>query len=240
MAERIRVSPAYDRIADWYAGYVEADTGGFTTRADSALRRVLGRGRGVCWDLACGTGVHARTIRELGWTPVGTDISAGQLRHAVHRLPVALGDATRPAVRPASVAAFAALLCHTDIDDYPAACRAAALALRPGGRFAHVGVHPCFIGAFADRSDPRRILIGPGYWRRERRFDAWCPHGVRARVGAVHLPLSDLVAAVTGAGLILDEVVEVGEPTPDVLAVRAHRPAAAQAADAEAAGSEAA
>jgi hypothetical protein len=28
---------------------------------------------------------------------------------------------------------------------------------------------------------------------------------------------------VIGAGLAIDELVEVGEPTPDVLAVRAHR-----------------
>ncbi len=218
------MTAAYDQIADWYAGYVRADGGGFTTRAGAALRRVLGRGSGVCWDLACGTGYFAAAVRELGWTPLGTDISVGQLRHAAGHLPVAAADATRPPIRPGSVGAVASLVCHTDIDDYAAACRAAAWALAPGGRFAHVGVHPCFIGAFADRADPARVVIGPGYWRRQRSFDAWCPHGVRARVGAVHVPLSELVGAVIGAGLVLDAVVELGEPTPDVLGIRAHRP----------------
>jgi hypothetical protein len=33
-----------------------------------------------------------------------------------------------------------------------------------------------------------------------------------------------LIAAVTGAGLVLDMVIEAGEPTPDVLAIRAHKP----------------
>jgi SAM-dependent methyltransferase len=219
----VRGPAAYDGIADWYADWVIGAANDFTARAASALRQVLGPGQGMCWDLACGTGVHAGTIRELGWTPVGTDISAAQLGHAARHLPVALADATEPPIRPGSVAAVASVCCHTDLDDYAGACRAAATALVPGGRFAHVGVHPCFIGAFADRADPDRVLLRPGYWRRERSFDAWCPQGVRARVGAVHLPLSDLIAVIIGAGLVIDLVVEVGAPTPDVLAIRAHR-----------------
>lgn len=223
MVAQQRVPAAYDGIADWYAEYVTGAAAAFTARAGSALREVLGPGAGLCWDLACGTGVYADAIRELGWTPMGTDISIGQLRHAALRMPVALADATRAPIRPGSVGAVASILCHTDLDDYAAACRAAATALRPGGRFAHVGVHPCFTGAFADRSRPSEVLIGPGYWRRDRRFTVWSPDGVRARVGAVHRPLSDLVGAIIAAGLVLDAVVEVGDPTPDVLAIRAHR-----------------
>jgi SAM-dependent methyltransferase len=215
---------AYDAIADWYADYVTGDAGPFTARAGAVLRSTLGPGQGLCWDLACGTGVYAGVLRELGWTPFGTDISANQLRHAAPRLPVAVGDATRPPIRPHSVHAVTSVLCHSDIEDYAAVCRGAAAALVPGGRFVHVGIHPCFTGAFADRSEPARVVVGRGYWRRERRFDAWSPYGVRARVGATHLPLSDLVNAVVGAGLRIEEVIEAGEPTPDVLAIRAHRP----------------
>jgi hypothetical protein len=29
--------------------------------------------------------------------------------------------------------------------------------------FVHVGVHPCFCGGFADRSDPDAVVIRPGY-----------------------------------------------------------------------------
>ncbi len=222
MTETVRAP--YDGIADWYAGYVTGDAAGFTARGESALRHALGPGSGVCWDLACGTGVYAPTMRDLGWTLVGTDISMAQLRHAARQMPVAVADATRPPVRPASVSAVVSVLCHTDVDDYAAVCRAAAAALVPGGRFAHVGVHPCFTGAFADRSDPFDVRLRAGYWRRERRFDAWSPHGVRAKVGATHLPVSDLVAAVVAAGLVLDSMIEVGEPTPDVLAIAAHLP----------------
>jgi hypothetical protein len=67
VAERLGDSlPAYDAIADWYAAYVTGAAAAFTARAGEALRRALGRGHGVCWDLACGTGVYAETIRELG------------------------------------------------------------------------------------------------------------------------------------------------------------------------------
>jgi SAM-dependent methyltransferase len=224
MVEQLSTPAAYDRIADWYAEYVTGSAATFTARAGAALRQTLGRGSGICWDVACGTGVYAETIRELGWTPIGTDISAGQLRHASQALPVALADATRPPIRPGSVAAVTSVLCHTDIEDYAALCGAAADALVPGGRFAHVGVHPCFVGAFVDWSDEQRVLVKPGYWRRDRRFEAWSPNGVRVRVGAFHLPLSDLMAAVIDAGLVVDTVVELREPTPDILAIRAHRP----------------
>jgi hypothetical protein len=101
--------------------------------------------------------------------------------------------------------------------------RALSPALRPGGIFAHVGVHPCYTGAFADRSEAGRVVIKPGYWQRARRFDAWAPHGVRARVGATHLPVSDLLSALTAAGLTIERVAEAGDPVPDILAVRGRR-----------------
>jgi SAM-dependent methyltransferase len=222
VAEQLGDPPAYDAIADWYADYVTGAAAAFTARAGEALRRVLGRGHGVCWDVACGTCVYADRIRQLGWIPIGTDISIAQLRRAATQMPVAVADATRLVVQPGSVAAVASVLCHTDVDDYAAVCRAAATALVAGGRFAHVGVHPCFCGAFVDRSNSEHLITTPGYWRSAvRRLVTHRRAGAGRRT---HLPLSDLIAAVTGAGLVLDMVIEAGEPTPDVLAIRAHKP----------------
>lgn len=195
----------------------------FARRASEALTEVLGPGAGPVLDLACGTGTHVPVLRALGWTPFGLDLSVAQLRYARGRMPVVAADAADPPLRAGALAAVAAVMCHTDIDDYPAGCRALSPALRPGGIFAHVGVHPCYTGAFADRSDPSRIVITPGYWRRERRFEAWSPRGVRARVGATHLPLGELLKAFTSAGLAIEKVVEAGDPTPDILAVRCIR-----------------
>jgi hypothetical protein len=61
------------------------------------------------------------------------------------------------------------------------------------------------------------------YVRRERRFGTWNPHGVRARVGAAHLPVGDLLNALTAAGLSIERVAELGRPVPDILAVRCGR-----------------
>lgn len=210
----------YDEWADWYETYIQGAAQDFTRRASDALVQVLGRGAGPVLDLACGTGFYAPVLRRLGWTPLGLDLSQAQLRYARERMPAIAADASRPPLRPGTLAAVSAVMCHTDIDDYAAALRALAPALRPGGTFAHVGVHPCYIGAFADRSQPGQVLISPGYWRRERRFDAWTPEGVRARVGATHLPVGDLLNALTAAGFGIERVVEGGSPVPDILAVR--------------------
>jgi SAM-dependent methyltransferase len=160
----------------------------------------------------------------LGWTPVGVDLSLGQLRHARGRLPAAAGDATRLPVRSASLPAVACVLAHTDLPDYAAVVREAARVLRPGGHFVHVGLHPCFTGAFADWSEPDRVVIGTGYAERRRAF-VGPPHGVRVRVGAWHVPLADLLDVFLRSDLRIDRVAEsTANGIADVFAIRAVRP----------------
>lgn len=215
---------AYDGIADWY------ETEFLDHRPDSdpigirrALHELLGPGEGTCLEVGCGTGTHARQLRELGWSPVGVDLSAGMLRHAVGRLPVARADAQRLPFADASVPAVVAVMVHTDMPDYPAVLREVARVLRPGGIFVHVGVHPCFCGGFADATDRNAVVIRPGYldtyWTRE----SWTENGVRDKVGATHRPLPELLHAFLDAGLAFERFAEGGEPTPIVLAARTRR-----------------
>jgi predicted TPR repeat methyltransferase len=73
----------YDKIADWYereflAALADTDPLGIRR----ALDELLGAGSGTCLEIGCGTGAYAAQVRELGWTPVGVDLSAGMLRHA--------------------------------------------------------------------------------------------------------------------------------------------------------------
>ncbi|MFG3690752.1 class I SAM-dependent methyltransferase [Micromonospora sp. NPDC047740] len=84
-----------------------------------------------------------RPARRLGWQPVGVDLSGGQLRYARTRLAVVRGDAARLPVADASVCAVTCVLGHTDLPAYPAVVAEAARVLAPGGRFVHLGVHPC-------------------------------------------------------------------------------------------------
>jgi SAM-dependent methyltransferase len=228
----VRQAAAYDAYADWYEGYISGDTADYTGRVNSVLRDLLGGGSGVCLDLCCGTGARAWLLRELGWTPAGVDLSGGQLGYAVSRLPVALGDAAALPVAPGSVPAVVCVLAHTDMPDYAAALHEASRVLRSGGRFVHLGVHPCFTGAFADRSDPARIVIDDRYADRSRSFDAWCPAGVRARVGAWHVPLADLLNGVTAAGLRLVRTAEAGlGGVPDLFGLLAVKAVGAQDAE---------
>jgi SAM-dependent methyltransferase len=216
----------YDPYADWYEEYVSSDAMGNTERTERLLARLLGEadGGGTCLDVCCGTGTYAAAITPLGWRPVGVDVSSGQLRHAASRLPVARAAAEALPVADGRVDAAVCLRCHTDVPDYAAVVREAARALKPGGRFVHVGLHPCFCGAFADRSDLSSIVLGPGYGDTSLSFEAWSSQGVRTRVGAWHVPLAGLVHAVIDAGLVLTDIVEEGPETPDILALAAVKP----------------
>jgi SAM-dependent methyltransferase len=215
---------AYDEIADWYEHeFLGRRTEPDPIGADRALRDLLGTGAGVCLEIGCGTGVHAATVRELGRRPIGVDLSARMLRHANGRLPTCRADAEHLPVRDGSVGAVIAMMVHTDMPGYPAVLREVARVLRPGGVFVHVGVHPCFCGGFADRSDPGAVVIRPGYLDGHWTKTSWTDQGVRDKVGASHWPLPDLLHAFLDAGLILERFTEGGSPVPTVLAMRAHR-----------------
>jgi len=222
---------AYDEIADWYE---EQFLGGHATGPMTVdgnprglgglLGGLLGEGDGVCLEIGCGTGVHAARVRELGWTPFGADLSAGMLRYARGRLAVVQADAEHLPIRDETVPAVLAVMVHTDMPGYPPVLREAARVLRPGGVFAHLGVHPCFCGGFADRSDPEAVVIRPGYRGGHWTKSSWTDRGVRARVGATHFPLPELLQGFLTAGLTLERFAEGGEPTPMVLGVRARKP----------------
>jgi len=216
---------AYDEFADWYEEYVNRDAASYYRRINALLADLLGSGQGVCLDICCGTGARAATLRALGWTPAGVDISRGQLGHAAARMAVAQGSASQLPVATGSVPAAVCVLSHTDLPDYRVVLREAGRILTPGGRFVHLGVHPCFVGAFADRSEPARIVVDERYADRSRSFDSWNTTGVRARVGAWHVPLAEMLNGLTAAGLRLVRTVESGPAgIPDVFGLLAELP----------------
>ena len=219
----------YDGIADWYDAFVRSVD--LTSVALNSIQHLLGRGPGRCLDVGCGTGIAFSTLARLGWSIVGVDVSADQLRVA-RELSKHVGgdlvqaDAARLPFPDASFDAVASLLTHTDFVDTSAVFREVERVLRPGGRFAYVGVHPCFLGPAVERRGPEQHLLHAGYRRSGWWHDApgfeFGREGLRGRVGVNHLPLADFLNAILDTSLRLEHVEEPGEEDyPLLLGLRA-------------------
>lgn len=156
---------AYDEIADWYEQEFlggQPGLGRDPIGIVQTLRDFLRLGGDRCLDVGCGTGAYATVLRSLGWIPVGIDLSAKMLGYAHGRLPVVRALGERLPFPDGAFTAATAVMIHTDVPGYREALAEVARVLAPGGVFVHVGVHPCFCGGFADRSDPDAVVIQPG------------------------------------------------------------------------------
>ena len=211
----------YDEYVGWYREFRPA----LSEDEADALRRLLGRGQGLCLDLGCGTGVALPVLAALGWAVTGVDISEQMLDEArVHdaELVHAAGDALP--FDDGSFDAVISIWTHTDVDDFAAIVLEAARVLRPGAPFVYIGAHPCFVGPHSRFIAAQGVpTLHPGY-----RPTAWYdggpaigPDGLRARVGATHLPLGGFVQAFLDAGFHVDRFEELGvREYPHVLALR--------------------
>lgn len=204
----------YDGVADWYEHLFLGPLA-----EDDATRRgavhLVGDGPGRLLDVGCGTGVFTKVFADNGWTVTGVDISEGMLRFARERgIDVIRADAARLPFEDDSFDAVVSLWTHTDVDDFAAVIREVARVLRPGGPFVYAGAHPCFIGPHS------RFLFAKGIPELHRGYGASGRYGndapgintdgLRARVGAVHLPLAAFIRSFLSTGLRLDHFDEEG------------------------------
>jgi SAM-dependent methyltransferase len=215
----------YDGLAEWYdTNFAESDWG----RAMRTITlRLLGDGPGCLLDVGCGGGAHTVTFAERGWTVTGVDISTDQLRLARGRgIEVVQADSADLPFDDRSFDAVVSVGTHTDVDDFAATVREAARVLTHGGPMVYVGVHPCFVGPHCWYTDGELPIMHPGYRDTSRRSEApgiW-GEGLRAKVGATHLPLGLFVQAFLDAGFVLEHVEEPDDREyPKMLAIRAHR-----------------
>lgn len=207
----------YDGHASWFETFRpeldEVET--------KVLARLLGSGCGRCLDLGCGTGVALPALRALGWTPVGVDVSEEMLARAVvHGTQLVRASAESLPFADKSFDAVVSLWTHTDVEDFPRAMREAARVLRPSSPLVYIGAHPCFVGPHS------RFIFGegapalhPGYASTGWYDDgpAIGPDGLRARVGATHLPLGHFLHAFLDAGLRLEALEELALDDPERL-----------------------
>jgi SAM-dependent methyltransferase len=219
----------YDGIAEWYDTFAGAEGSTWMQTAERLIAELLGPGPGRCLDLGCGTGVFVPALAELGWTVVGVDLSADQLRIARSNVAGLAEDLVQADARELpfdaeSFDAVVAALVDTDIDRYDLALAEVARVLGPGGRFVHVGLHPCFVSTVATSSAGGSVELYRGYHERRLVFDSPTflrgTEGLRARVGAWQVPLAWLLNAVAGAGLRIERVLESPEDPPGMLTSR--------------------
>jgi SAM-dependent methyltransferase len=214
----------YDGVVDWYEDFRPS----LNDDEADAIRRFLGPGRGRCLDLGCGTGVAIPELIRLGWTVVGVDVSDEMLSRArafgaeLHR-----ARAEALPFDDASFDAAVSIWMHTDVDDFSAILREAARVLRPGAPFAYIGAHPCFVGPHSRFIAAEGVPeLHPGYRRTERYDDgpAIGPDGLRAKVGATHLPLGLFVQSFLDANFQIHRFEELGSREyPYVVALRCRR-----------------
>jgi len=215
----------YDGIAEWYdAEFATSELG---ASAQRIVLRLVGAGAGRLLDVGCGGGALAAELAGHNWTVTGVDVSAAQLELARARgIDVVEADAAQLPFEDASFDAAVSMFTHTDVDDFAAVLREVARVLRPGGAFVYLGVHPCFVGPHAFVHDREVPELHPGYRDTSYRTEApgiW-DEGLRAKVGASHLPLGLFLQAVIDAPLKLERFEEPeGRDYPHVVALRASR-----------------
>jgi SAM-dependent methyltransferase len=218
----------YDGIAEWYDEHLAPGP-----EMAEVVRRLVGPGPGPCLDLGCGTGFHLATLLELGWTVTGVDLSGDQLSIARERngeqVELLQADAAELPFDDASFDLVLSAFTHTDVDDFAGVVVEAVRVLRPDGGFVYLGPHPCFVGPHSEFAEARGLpTLHPGYGAHGRYTDGpgISPDGLRAKVGAVHLPLGELVQTFLRAGLRVDafeEPVCAEREYPYWLALRASR-----------------
>jgi SAM-dependent methyltransferase len=218
----------YDGVAAWY----EAEFGPEPApEVVDVVQRLVGPGPGSCLDVGCGTGFHLPLLHRLGWTPTGVDLSADQLRFAHDRAgdfaELLQADAGELPFEDGSFDLVFSAFTHTDVGDFAAVVAEATRVLSPDGRFVYLGLHPCFVGPHSRFVRAHGVpALEPGYDARGRYTEApgISPTGLRAKVGAIHLPLGDLLQTFLAAGLRIDafeEPICAGRVYPHWLALRA-------------------
>ena len=215
----------YDSVAEWYDAELATSELGESARA--IVLRFLGDGPGRLLDLGCGGGAHAAAFADHGWTVTGVDVSTAQLELARARgAEVVQADAAALPFEDASFDAVVSMFTHTDLDDFAAAIREAARVLQPEGALVYLGVHPCFVGPHAFVHGRDVPELHPGYREIAYRTDApgiWS-EGIRAKVGAWHLPLGVFLHAFLDAGLVIEQFEEPeGRDYPYIAVLRARR-----------------
>jgi 2-polyprenyl-3-methyl-5-hydroxy-6-metoxy-1,4-benzoquinol methylase len=210
---------AYDEIAAWYDASVEAPGSLAAQVADQVVWLCGEVAKHRLCDLACGQGVVARRLARRGALVTAIDLSERLLEIARgYEQAEPLGvdyqrtDAqTLLGIEEASFDGVTCSLALMDIPDMAAVFRSVRRVLRPSAWFVFSITHPCFQmprlpqaeGSGDGEIPATGAYFREGFWRSDY------PHGVRGRVGAYHRTLGAYLNGLIGAGLVLEQIIEM-------------------------------
>lgn len=166
-------------------------------------------------DVGCGEGRVSRDLRALGHRVVGVDASEAMIaaaREADRAGEYVVADAQSLPLPDGHADLAVAFMSLMDVDDMAAAVRELARVLEPGGRAVVAVVHPLNSAHRVDRDRPESdLVLVHDYFDRRRYSDEIERDGLEMIFESRHWTLQDYAEAMTGSGLVLDAVREVGE-----------------------------
>ena len=209
-------------VADWYDQLVGESGSEFHRHVvlPGVMKLLSVRPGEACLDVACGQGVLCRMLQKAGAEVTGIDGAASLIRAAKERGPGEIryhvGDARELEFLPEGhFHAATCVLAIQNIHPITAVMTGVARALRPGGRFVIVMMHPCFRGA---KETSWGWDEGRGVqYRRVDRYLEPRKTPIVARPGAdreqtytwtFHKPIELYVKSLRGAGLLIDAIEE--------------------------------
>jgi SAM-dependent methyltransferase len=168
-------------------------------------------------DVGCGEGRVTRDLRQLGHTTIGVDASQTMIAAAREADPngdYVVADAAAlpfPDAHADLVVAFMSLM---DVDHMPEAVGELARVLEPNGRLVVAVVHPINSGHDVDDKHPEdSLVLTEDYFDRRYYRDELERDGLRMTFESRHWTLEDYFDAITGAGLQVEALREIPDPS---------------------------
>jgi SAM-dependent methyltransferase len=164
-------------------------------------------------DVGCGEGRVARDLAALGHRVLALDPTPSLSRRAAEAggglLGVLRADGADLPVPDAAADLVVAFMTLQDMDDMQGAVRECGRVLRPGGRLCLAVEHPVnSAGAFRGTEPDAEFAIAGDYFARRRVVTTVERDGLRMTFDGRHWPLEDYFAALEGAGLLTEALVE--------------------------------
>jgi SAM-dependent methyltransferase len=206
-----------DQASNWIAWARTFNHDSYDLFHRDAFARILPEPGRLTLDVGCGEGRFTRFLSSLGHRVIGVEqaLESAEAAAAAGSCPIVAGDAARLPIADGAADLITSLLVLQDLDDLDGAVAEMARVLAPGGTLCVACVHPInSSGRFAASESAAPFVIGGSYFEQRRIADLVERDGLRIVFHAVHRPLQDIIGPMLRAGLVIEEVREVPDPTP--------------------------